>query len=102
MAGRLHGQSELCSWQEQAAPSSAVVSIPVDIPENLLNAADADKDCSVFYQDSGLSSLVTLEILLIWSAVPSSALGNGATQVTGTCPDIQCPTLTWSGGAFCK
>lgn len=56
----------------------------MDIPENSLNAADADKDCSAFYQNYGLSSLVTLEILLILSDVPVSALGSGATHVTGT------------------
>jgi len=56
-----------------AALSPAVLSVPVDIPRNLLNAADADKDSLAFYQDSALSSLVTLEILLILSGEPGCA-----------------------------
>lgn len=56
-----------------AALSPDVVNVPVDIPGNLLNAADADKDSSAFYQDSALSSLVTLEILLILSDEPGCA-----------------------------
>ena len=63
------------------ALSSVLFSIPVDIPECLLNIADAEEDCSAVCWGVDCPLLV-LQYLLILSDMLVSVLNNGATQAT--------------------